>query len=86
MTDGNKTLYIDCRYLTENDFSALHQTFLEAFSDYLVPFQLSEEQLINHIRQNSVDPEQRGAFSEAKIVGVPLNGFGDRNGKKTVYD
>jgi len=87
MTKGNKTLNINCRFLTEADFSKLHQTFLESFSDYFVPFQLSEEQLINHIRQNSVDVERCvGAFFEERMVGVTLNGFGTWNGKKTIYD
>lgn len=87
MTNGNKTLQIDCRFLSAADFSALHQTFLEAFSDYLVPFQLSEAQLENHIKQNSVILERSvGAFSKDKMIGVTLNGFGIWNGKQTVYD
>jgi ribosomal protein S18 acetylase RimI-like enzyme len=87
MTKRNKTLNINCRFLTEADFPELHQTFLEAFSDYFVPFQLSEEQLKNHIRQNSVELERCvGAFFEDKMVGVTLNGFGLWDGKKTVYD
>jgi ribosomal protein S18 acetylase RimI-like enzyme len=87
MTNGNKTLQIDCRFLSAADFPALHQTFLEAFSDYLIPFQLSEEQLRHHILQNSVDPEKCvGAFFENKMIGCTLNGFGIWNRRKTVYD
>ncbi len=87
MTNGNKTLNIDCRYLSKPDFPALHQTFHDAFSDYFVPFQLSEEQLENHIRQNSVDLVRSvGAFSNDQLVGFTLNGFGVWNGKQTVYD
>jgi ribosomal protein S18 acetylase RimI-like enzyme len=87
MTNGNKTLNINCRYLSETDFTALHRTLLEAFSDYFVPFKLTEEQLKNHIRQNFVRLERSvGAFSEDKMVGFTLNGFGTWNGRQTVYD
>lgn len=87
MVIGNKTLEINCRYLKDSDFSELHATFLDAFSDYFISFQLSEEQLKNHIALNSVDLSRSvGAFSEDKMVGFTLNGFGEWNDKKTVYD
>src|SRR4051812_8364739 len=87
MTNGNKTLPIDCRFLSTAHFSALHRTFHEAFTDYPIPFQLSEEQLKNHIRQNSVDLEKSvGAFSGDRMIAFSLNGFGIWNDKNTVYD
>lgn len=87
MTKGNKTFAIICRYLTRADFTRLHAAFLEAFSDYFVPFKLSEPQLENHILQNGVALEKSvGAFSGDKMVGFTLNGFGTWNDKKTVYD
>lgn len=87
MTKGNKTFQTICRYLTRADFTALHRTFLEAFADYFVPFQLSEQQLENHLLQNSVEPERSvGAFVEDRMIGFTLNGFGVWNDKKTVYD
>ena len=87
MTEGNKTFQIICRYLARADFAALHATFLQAFADYFVTFQLSEEQLENHILQNAVELERSvGAFFEGEMVGFTLNGFGVWNDKKTVYD
>lgn len=87
MTDGNKTSHFTCRYLTENDFSALHKTFIEAFSDYFIPFQLTEAQLTNHILQNSVALERSvGAFENGRMIGFTLNGFGRWNERNTIYD
>lgn len=78
---------IDLRFLRKEDFSTIHKTFLEAYSDYIVKFQLTETQLENHIAQNAVRLEKSiGAFAAEKMIGVTLNGVGFWNGKKTVYD
>jgi ribosomal protein S18 acetylase RimI-like enzyme len=80
-------LLINYRFLTKEDFAALHAAFNEAFSDYVIPFALSESQLENHIAANAVDLNNSvGAFSDGKIIGFTLNGFGLWNGKSTVYD
>lgn len=87
MSEGNKTLNITYRFLSAEDFSVVHRTCLEAFSDYFIPVQLSEEQFENHTLQNAVDLNLSvGAFAEGKMVGYTLNGFGLWNGKQTVYD
>lgn len=87
MTKGNENFRLHCRFLMESDFEHLHETFLEAFSDYLIPFQISVEQLRNHIRQNLVDFDQSvGMFTDRRMIGFSLNGFGDWNGLRTVYD
>lgn len=78
---------IDLRFLRKEDFSEIHKTFLEAYSDYIVKFQLTETQLENHIAQNAVRLEESiGAFAEEKMIGVTLNGIGFWEGKETVYD
>lgn len=87
MREGNQTLQISYRYLTADDFKSLHETFLEAYSDYFFPVYLTESQLEHHIRQNSVElTKSVGAFAGEKLVGMTLNGFGSWNGVKTVYD
>lgn len=87
MTIGNENFRLNCRFLKDSDFEHLHETFLEAFSDYLIPFQISIEQLRSHIRQNLVEFDQSvGMFSDERMVGFSLNGFGDWNGRRTVYD
>lgn len=81
-------MQITYRFLSPDDFSALHAALLEAFSDYIVPFQLTEAQFQNHIAVNAVDVNNSvGAFTDdGKMVGFTLNGFGLWNGKATVYD
>jgi ribosomal protein S18 acetylase RimI-like enzyme len=80
-------LQINYRFLSPPDFAALHAALLEAFSDYIIPFQLTETQFKNHIALNAVDINNSvGAFSDGKMIGFTLNGFGFWNGKSTVYD
>src|SRR5215212_7862641 len=87
MPEGNKTLQINYRFLSTDDFTAVHAAFHEAFADYIIPFKLSESQLENHIATNAVDLNNSvGAFFNGKIIGFTLNGFGLWNGKSTVYD
>lgn len=78
---------IDLRFLRREDLSEVHKTFLEAYSDYIIKFQLTEKQLENHIAQNAVRLEESiGAFAKEKMIGVTLNGVGVWEGKETVYD
>lgn len=80
-------MQITYRFLSPDYFAALHAALLEAFSDYIVPFQLTEAQFKNHIALNAVDINNSvGAFGGGKMVGFTLNGFGSWNGKSTVYD
>jgi ribosomal protein S18 acetylase RimI-like enzyme len=87
MTNTNKTLNIEYRFLSEKDFDELHRTNLAAFSDYFVPLQMSAAQFLNHLAQNNVNLNLSvGAFAGNKMVGFTLNGFGEWNGKPTAYD
>ncbi len=87
MTNPNKTSNIEYRFLSEEDFSALYQTSLEAFADYFIKMQMTEDQFENRLVQTSVDLKLSvGAFSENYLIGYTLNGFGDWNGKPTAYD
>lgn len=87
MAYGNKTIPTNCRFLAERDFDALYRTFIEAFSDYSVPFQMTVEQFHNHLAHNGVILELCvGAFVDERMIGFSLNGFGDWRGRKTVYD
>lgn len=87
MTKRNETLKVNYRFLSVDDFHTVQQTLLQAYSDYFVPFQLSEAQFENHITQNAVDLKLSvGAFIDSEMVAFTLNGFGIWNGKKTAYD
>lgn len=87
MTNGNKTLNIQYRFLSNIDHSMLLETNLEAFSDYIVPLQVTEKQFENHLAQNNIKLDLSvGAFKDDNLVGYTLNGFGLWNGKQTAYD
>lgn len=87
MTDRNETLSRSCRFLHDGHFKELYKAFIEAFSDYVIPFALTEAQFRNHINLNAVDLERTiGCFEGDKLIGFSLNGFGDWNGKSTAYD
>ncbi len=86
MRNKNKTLNVDYRYLSAEDFVATHQTCLTAFSDYFFPVEISEEQFQNNLVQNAVDLNRSvGAFVDDKMVAYTLCGFGWWNGKNTAY-
>lgn len=73
--------------MSEDHFETLYQTFLDAFSDYVFPFALTETQFRNHIRLNGVDLGQTvGCYYGERLVGFSLNGFGEWEGRSTVYD
>lgn len=87
MANGNETALRDCRFLGEDHFARLYETFIEAFSDYVFPFALTETQFRNHINLNAVDLSRTaGFFDSDRLVGFSLNGFGDWEGRSTVYD
>lgn len=87
MNNGNETTSRRCLFLSGDCFSRLYSTFIEAFSDYVFPFALTETQFRNHIILNAVDLERTvGCIEGGKLVGFSLNGFGEWEGKATVYD
>ncbi len=87
MHSRNKTSLRDCRFLTEADFLKLYAAFIQAFSDYVMPFALTEAQFRNHIILNAVDLNLTiGCTEGEKLIGFSLNGFGTWNGLATVYD
>lgn len=83
----NKTASRECRFLSENEFESLYGTFTEAFSDYVVPFDLTITQFRRHLDLTGVDVSRSvGCFEGDKMIGFSLNGFGDWNSLNTVYD
>jgi len=87
MADVNGTNSRHCRFLDESYFQSLYETFIAAFSDYVVPFALTEQQFRNHITLNGVDLNRTvGCIEDEKLVGFSLNGFGQWHGRSTVYD
>lgn len=75
------------RLLTAADFSSLHKCFLEAFSDYQVDMQMSEQQFAQRLTRDGVQLEiSSGAFDDDRMIGFYMNGLGDWHGKLTAYD
>ena len=87
MGNVNETALRHCRFLNADYFPQLYETFIEAFSDYVFPFALTETQFRNHIILNAVDlAATLGCFENGRLIGFSLNGFGEWHGTPTVYD
>src|SRR5215218_172222 len=83
----NENSHFVCKFLDAESFQLIHRKFVEGFSDYLVPFKLSEQQFRNHIVLNAVDLNRSiGCFDGGDLVGLSLNGFGRWDGVPTIYD
>jgi ribosomal protein S18 acetylase RimI-like enzyme len=75
------------RFLTAADFHSLYECFLEAFSDYQVSLQMSEEQFEQRVKRDGVEIElSAGAFDGERMIGFYMNGRGMWHGKLTAYD
>jgi ribosomal protein S18 acetylase RimI-like enzyme len=87
MDTGNKTASRHCRLLSDDHYDELYTTFLSAFANYYLPFDLTEVQFGNHLLLNGVDLTRTiGCFDKGKLIGFSLNGFGEWRGKQTIYD
>lgn len=62
-------------------------TFNEAFSDYLVPLQLTKEQLERKLIADSIDLSLSvGVYEEEKLIGFILHGIDILDGEKAAYN
>src|SRR6185369_9341639 len=75
------------RLLTAADFSTLYACFLDAFSDYQVNMQMSEQQFAQRLTRDGVQLEiSTGAFDDDRMIGFYINAVDDWQGKRTAYD
>ena len=73
--------------LSVTDLSTIHQTFVEAFSDYRVKMDLPFWKFENMIKRRGFIPELSvGAFDNEKLIAFVLNGVRIWNDKLTAYD
>lgn len=87
MDARNETYSQQCQFLDETYFLTLYKAFIAAFSDYVMPFELTEQQFRNHIVLNAVDlTSSVGMIEDEKLIGFTLNGFGMWHDVNTVYD
>ncbi|MCX2738620.1 GNAT family N-acetyltransferase [Pontibacter anaerobius] len=74
-------------FLTHKDLPQLRETFLKAFADYVVPVQLSEEQLKDKVEREGIEPSfSVGAFVGEEMVGFILSGLGEWQRRPTAYN
>lgn len=87
MDSRNETYSRQCRFLDETYFLTVYEAFIAAFADYVIPFDLSVQQFRNHIILNAVDlASSVGIIEDDEIIGFTINGLGQWNGRRTVYD
>jgi ribosomal protein S18 acetylase RimI-like enzyme len=82
------TQLLTYRSLNEQDISQMHQSFIEAFADYFVPFNLGLEAFTDKmIKKLDLNFELScGAFDGDKLVGFLFTGVAEYEGKKTAYN
>ncbi|SFG88008.1 GNAT family N-acetyltransferase [Pontibacter chinhatensis] len=74
-------------FLTPQDLPQVRATFLKAFADYVVPVQLSEEQLRDKVEREGIVPEFCvAAFDGEEMAGFILTALGDWQGMPTAYN
>jgi len=72
------------RPLTDGDFEAVHAAFAAAFSDYVVPFSPTREQLREMFtRRGWIAEASAGAFDNSQLVAFTLNGIEGNRGYDT---
>lgn len=65
----------------------IHKAFKNAFADYTVPFDLTENQLTYMIERRGFNAALSfGAFEKNELIGFTLNGIGEWKGALTAYD
>jgi ribosomal protein S18 acetylase RimI-like enzyme len=80
-------IFMELQFLDHIDFSVLHHAFLEAFSDYVVPLQPTEEGLRDMFTRRGADLTLScGAFENGKLVGFTINGIDEFEALLTIYD
>jgi ribosomal protein S18 acetylase RimI-like enzyme len=78
---------VEYKSLESTSIEMLHETFIDAFSDYKIKFDLPLYKFQQMLQRRGYIPEiSLGAFIDKRLVGFVLNGFRDWNGKPTVYD
>ena len=69
------------------ELEVIYNTFVEAFSDYQVKFDISFYNFQIMMKRKGLNLEfSMGTFKDGKMVGFILNGVREWNGKITIYD
>jgi ribosomal protein S18 acetylase RimI-like enzyme len=78
---------VEIKSLHNTEINELVTVFNQSFSDYIVPFKITKEQLINKIKSDNIKLEfSVGAFENNQLIGFILLGFDFINGNKVAYN
>ncbi len=78
---------ITIQTLENTDTNTILNTFNLAFSDYVVPMRITEEQLINKMKTENIRLDYSvGAFNQNELIAFILHGQNTINGKSIVYN
>jgi ribosomal protein S18 acetylase RimI-like enzyme len=78
---------VNLKDLTDTPLKLIHDAFLDAFSDYVVPLQLSIAQLESMLARRGYNPSLSvGVFDDETLVAFTLNATGRHCGLNTIYD
>ena len=73
--------------LENTDENELFSVFAEAFSDYMVPINMTLERFTGNMKRNGYDCRvSAGAFSDGKLVGFIMSGRRVNDGIMSAYD
>lgn len=73
--------------LADVSIKQIVETFNASFDDYIIPFRLTTEQLVNKIRSEDIVKDLSvGAFEKDVLVGFVLHGSRTTNGKRYLYN
>lgn len=69
------------------ELEVIYNTFVEAFSDYQVKFDINFDNFQIMMKRRGLNLDfSMGTFKDGKMVGFILNGVREWNGKTTIYD
>jgi len=78
---------VSIKQLSDISIEVIYEAFVNAFADYVEPFNLTFQQLKYMIERRGCSLSLSfGAFHGDELVGFTLNGIGDWNGDLTAYD
>lgn len=78
---------MEFKNLANVEVEEILSVFNLSFSDYVVPFHLSKDQLITKIAAEKIDLNLSvGAFEDGKLVAFILQAQKDENGEKVIYN
>ncbi len=85
--ENGKENIMEIKTLQGTDLNEILSAFNEAFSDYFVPLQLTEEQLVNKMKADKTDLSLSvGVFDEQKLVGFILHGYDTIDNRRLIYN